>query len=130
MSAITKLFGAIFALLGKLLGGIPKLLSKKNRKNGFYLEIEENGSSAPAPKPKAAKKKAPETQPNAAAAPESEAAAEPAAAPAAISVAEVLNMPKPQVATIEPLDIPKFGPRRQPGANMKPFLDMAKTVKS
>ena len=140
MSIIKKIFGAITAFLGSIFG----IFSKK--KNGeFFLEIDSSKDSAAATAPAAKAAPAAATAaPAAATAPAPAPAAKPAktakaktakaapkAAPAAAAVNQALNMPAPTVtATIEPLDIPKFGPRRRPGSNMQSFLDMAKTVKS
>ena len=136
MSIIKKIFGAFTAFLNSLLG-----IFTKKKQGEFYLEIDSSKDSAAAT--------APATETKAAAAPAA-ATATPAAkpakkakkakakaaptaqpAPAAAVINQALNMPEPKVtATIEPLNIPKFGPRRRPGSNMQSFLDMAKTVKS
>lgn len=156
MSAITKIFGAIISFFTGLLG----IFSKKKKgefyleidpsKDGAAapqeVAAESSGGAAVASKPdeapkskktskakKAPKsKKAPKAKKEKASQP---AAPLPQAAPtpqpsAAALASQALNMPKPKVSTIEPLDIPKFGPRRRPGSNMQSFLDMAKTVKS
>ena len=129
MSIIKKIFGAITAFLGSIFG----IFSKK--KNGeFYLEIDSSKDSAAATAPAAATaapatatatpaKKAKKTK-------TAKTAPAPQASNAVAVVNQALNMPAPKVtASIEPLNIPKFGPRRRPGSNMQSFLDMAKTVK-
>ena len=139
MSIIKKIFGAITAFLGSIFG----IFSKK--KNGeFYLEIDSSKDSAAATAPAAATA-APATATATPAAPATatatpakkakktktaKTAPAPQASNAVAVVNQALNMPAPKVtASIEPLNIPKFGPRRRPGSNMQSFLDMAKTVK-
>lgn len=146
MSAITNIIGAIASLLGKLigsifglLGGIFSIFSKgkgktdgakaskvkgQKKKKGYYLAVDD-GKEGSAP----AKSVIPDAQGAAASAQPAETSGQSSTA-APISVNEALNLPEPEVATIEPLDIPKFGPARRPGSNMKAFLDMAKTVKT
>ena len=145
MSTITKIFGAIISFFTGLLG-----IFTTRKKGEFFLEIDPSKDGAAAPQavvaaapaetakpakkadkaqkaPKA--KKATQTKTSQ----KGKAAAQPAAPvpqPVAASVNQALNIPKPKAATIEPLDIPKFGAARRPGANMQSFLDMAKTVKS
>lgn len=136
MSAITNFFGALINAITAFFGSIFGIFTKK--KNGeFFLEIDSSKEGASVPETataapvaaKPAKKKKATTAPQSVAA----SAAQPvaASAPQAVAAAnQALNMPKPKVSTIEPLNIPKFGPARRPGANMKSFLDMAKTVRS
>lgn len=154
MSAIKKIFGAILAFLTSAVTSVLGIFSKK-KKGEFFLEIDPSkdgaaSANAAVAAPEAASKSAPKAKkakPKAQAAKSkakkakppkkvtTQATPEPQVAlsevPAAASlINQALNMPKPKVATIEPLDIPKFGPRRRPGSNMQSFLDMAKTVKS
>jgi hypothetical protein len=95
--------------------------AKKKSGGAFYLEADDaKGFIEPAPK----------------AAPQASA---PASAKASVAAtANALNLPQPTVTTsgsaspTEPTREPaysQFGSRRGPGANMKSFLDMAKTVK-
>jgi hypothetical protein len=96
-------------------GSSPAPKAKKKSGEAFYLEMEDaKGFVETAPKAEtSAKAKAPQS-----------------AAPAAAS-ASALNLPQPTVATSAPeVAYSQFGSRRGPGANMKSFLDMAKTVKS
>jgi hypothetical protein len=140
MGSIKNLFSGLFGIIVTILKlpitliTLPlKLLSsgkdkgstsapKANKKsNGaFYLEMEDaKGFVEPAPKAEApAKAKA--TQ-----------AAAPATAKA--TNASALNLPQPTVTTTasEPeISYSQFGSRRGPGANMKSYLDMAKTIKN
>jgi hypothetical protein len=92
--------------------------AKKKSNGAFYLEMEDaKGFVETAPKAEASKKaKAPES-----------------AVPVAASNGSALNLPQPTVTTTasaSEADYSQFGPRRGPGANMKSFLDMAKTVKN
>jgi hypothetical protein len=95
-------------------GSSPALKAKKKSGEAFYLEMEDaKGFTESAPKAETSKAKAPQS-----------------AAPAA-STASALNLPQPTVTTAAPeVAYSQFGSRRGPGANMKSFLDMAKTVKS
>jgi hypothetical protein len=128
--SIKKIFASIFGIFGAILKlpitliTLPlKLLSsnkettgesapKKKKSKAFYLEATDaKGVPAPAP------------------------AANPNPVPAA-ATATALNLPQPTV-TVSNTPAPtaannytKFGPRRRPGANMKSYLDMAKTIKS
>lgn len=111
-------------------------LPTKNKKSsgGFYLEADDargytaetatNGNAAP---------KTAEAAPQNAKIQEKAKASQPAAASAKTAVtADALNMPQPTVTTSAAAPEPaysQFGSRRGPGANMKSFLDMAKTVK-
>ena len=142
MSAITKFFGALIKAVAAIFGGIFGIFKQKN--NGeFFLEIDPSKDSAAAPEPAPVAvapapveavvvprqddlKKGQKAQVS-----QATPATQAVSQPAAVALAnQALNMPQPKVSTIEPLDIPKFGPARRPGANMKGFLDMAKTVKS
>ncbi|NJN24178.1 MAG: hypothetical protein HC810_07015 [Acaryochloridaceae cyanobacterium RL_2_7] len=119
------MFGAITGIFGGILGTVTGIFTKKKKQGEFFLEIDGSKDSAAATAP--AKTSAPTGKK---AKPATVAPAPQAAAPVAV-VNQSLNIPAPKVtATIEPLDIPKFGPRRRPGSNMQSFLDMAKTVKS
>jgi hypothetical protein len=88
----------------------PEVNKKSN--GAFYLEAEDaKGFAETAPKVKASVK---------------------AKAPAE-SNASALNLPQPTVTTTASapeIAYSQFGPRRGPGANMKSFVDMAKTIKS
>lgn len=92
--------------------------AKKKSNGAFYLEMEDaKGFVETAPKAEASKK----------------AKALESAIPVAASNGSALNLPQPTVTTTasaSEADYSQFGPRRGPGANMKSFLDMAKTVKS
>jgi hypothetical protein len=135
MGSIKNLFSGLFSIIVSILKlpialiTLPlKLLSsgkdkdsasapKAKKKSGeaFYLEMEDaKGFAEPASKAEtSAKAKAPQS-----------------AAPA--STASALNLPQPTVVTNTPaseVTYSQFGARRGPGANMKTFLDMAKTVK-
>ncbi len=127
---IKKLFASIFGIFGAILKlpitliTLPiKLLSskkestpesvptqKKKKNKAFFLEATD-AKGVPAPAPAAQTKPAP-------------------------AAAAALNLPQPTVTvsntpTITPANnYTKFGPRRRPGANMKSYLDMAKTIKS
>ena len=138
MGSIKNLFSGLFGIIVSILKlpitliTLPlKLLSsgkdkassapKAKKKSGeaFYLEMEDaKGFTESASKAETLKAKAK--------APES-------AAPATASTASALNLPAPTVVTNTPASevaYTQFGARRGPGANMKTFLDMAKTVKS
>jgi hypothetical protein len=143
MGSIKNLFSGLFGIIVSILKlpitliTLPlKLLSsgkdkdsssapKAKKKSGeaFYLEMEDaKGFTESAPKAETAKPKA-ET---------AKAKATQSAAPAAASTASALNLPAPTVTTTAAPEVAytQFGSRRGPGANMKSFLDMAKTVKS
>jgi hypothetical protein len=77
-------------------------------------------SKAPGKKSKAKKTKAPK-------APKPEAV--PAASSAA-ATANALNLPQPTVTASPEMTYTSFTPRRRPGANMKSYLDMAKSMKN
>lgn len=139
MSAISK----ILAALGKIFGFFTGLFTKK--KGEFYLEIDDAKKSetaaSPAPKDTKTAPAKPEGVTGAAAFSDavdqsvaeskaSTAVAEPENNQTPITENEALNLPEVEVETIEPINIPKFGSARRPSANMKMFLDMAKTVKS
>ena len=131
MSAITNFFGAIVSLVAALFGSILGIFNKK--KGGeFFLEIDSSKEGASKPQFAKAAVAAKPAQAKAAVAaaqvatPISAIAAESPQAVAAVN--QALNMPAPTVS-IEPLNIPKFGPARRPGSNMKSFLDMAKSVR-
>jgi hypothetical protein len=136
IGSIKKIFASIFGIFGAILKLPFNLLSsKKNATEGsapakqkknkaFYLEASD-AAGVPTPT-------APQTAPKAKAKKETAAVA-PAAAPAAATAA-ALNLPQPTVTVTEtPTSVSNykvFGPRRRPGANMKSYLDMAKTIKS
>jgi hypothetical protein len=125
----------VVSLIAAFLGSILGIFNKK--KGGeFSLKIDSSKEGASKPQPAKAAVGDQPAQAKAAV------AAEPAQVfPAPISaiatespqavaaVNQALNMPAP-VVSIEPLNIPKFGPARRPGSNMKSFLDMAKSVRS
>jgi hypothetical protein len=139
MGSIKNLFSGLFGILVSILKlpitliTLPlKLLSsgkdkgstsapKANKKsNGaFYLEMEDaKGFVEPAKAVTPAKAK-----PTQSAAP----------ATATATNASALNLPQPTVTTTASapeMSYSQFGSRRGPGANMKSYLDMAKTVKS
>jgi hypothetical protein len=136
IGSIKKIFASIFGIFGAILKlpvtliSLPfKLLSSKK---------DTTTESAPAKKQKKDKAfflEAPDAKgvPTATATPK---AATPkqekkAAAVATATPASALNLPLPTVtASNTPASTYKaFGPRRRPGANMKSYLDMAKTVK-
>ncbi len=96
----------------------PKALkAKKKSGDAFYLEMDDaKGFAEPAPKAETSVKSKPKTSQS--------------AAPATASTASALNLPQPTVTTAKSeVAYTQFGSRRGPGANMKSFLDMAKTVK-
>jgi hypothetical protein len=131
IGSIKKIFASIFGIFGAILKLPLNLLSSKKDANAesapakqkknkaFYLEATDAGGvPAPTVAPKSSKKAK-----NAA----------PVAAAAAVATTTVtaLNLPQPTV-TVTPTpasNYKTFGPRRRPGANMKSYLDMAKTVK-
>jgi hypothetical protein len=134
IGSIKKIFASIFGIFGAILklplnllspkkdatGGSAPAKPKKNK--AFYLEASD-AAGVPTP---AAPQTAPKT--TKAKAKKEIAIAAPVAATAA------LNLPQPTVTVTEtpaPASNYKvFGPRRRPGANMKSYLDMAKTIKS
>jgi hypothetical protein len=129
IGSITKLFGSIFGIFITILK-LPltlillpvKLFSskkdpaaasvKKPKKNKAFF-LEETDAKSVAPKPGAASKTAAKPVP-------------------AAATAAALNLAKPTItfASASTNDYAKFGSRRRPGANMKSYLDMAKTIKS
>jgi hypothetical protein len=138
MGSIKNLFSGLFGIIVSILKlpitliTLPlKLLSSgkdkgstsaptnKKSNGAFYLEMEEaKGFVEPAKAEAPAKAKATQS-----------------AAPATVTAtnASALNLPQPTVTTTasEPeISYSQFGSRRGPGANMKSYLDMAKTVKS
>ena len=131
IGSIKKIFASIFGIFGAILKLPLNLLSskkdataesapaKKQKKDkSFYLEASDaKGVPAAAAPPQAAPKSKKEK-----------------AAPVATATAAALNLPAPTV-TVSAAPTPAsnyktFGPRRRPGANMKSYLDMAKTIKS
>jgi hypothetical protein len=134
IGSIKKIFASIFGIFGAILKLPLNLLSskkdataesapaKKQKKDkSFYLEASDaKGVPAATAAPQAAPKSKKEKK---------EKAATPVAA-----TATALNLPQPTVTVAEtstPVSNYKaFGPRRRPGANMKSYLDMAKTIKS
>lgn len=130
IGSIKKIFASIFGIFGAILKlpvtliSLPfKLLSsnkdtaaesapaKKQKKDkAFFLEATDaKGVPTPAATPKQEKK---------------------AATVATATPDSALNLPQPTVTVSTPASNYKaFGPRRRPGANMKSYLDMAKTVK-
>ena len=136
LGSIKKIFASIFGIFGAILKlpvtliSLPfKLLSskkdtaadsapaKKQKKDkAFFLEAPDaKGVPTPAaaPKPAASKQE------------------KKAAAVAIATPASALNLPQPTVtvSSTPASNYKAFGPRRRPGANMKSYLDMAKTVK-
>jgi hypothetical protein len=121
---IKKIFAAIF---GVLLFPVKLLSSGKNKQantatdaapnkksEAFFLEeADAKGVPAATPKAKASKK------------------GKVAAAPVAATTANALNLPQPNVTTtVAENNYVQFTTRRRPGANMKSYLDMAKTIKN
>ncbi|MEM9136224.1 MAG: hypothetical protein AAGB01_02575 [Cyanobacteria bacterium P01_F01_bin.42] len=134
MSAVKKFFGAIVSFITGLVGTVLGIFGKKDKK-------DESSSGAKQSENDAASIEVATAGADGAGA---EAAAEEATlaqGPVDVEtlIQQALNKPKPEpeaaepepvaVATIEPLNIPKFGPPRRPGSNMQSFLDMAKTYK-
>lgn len=136
MGSIKNLFSGLFSIIisilklpitlitlplkllssGKDQGSSSAPKAKKKSGEAFYLEMEDAKGFA---------ESAPETETS------TKAKAPQSAAPA--STASALNLPQPTVVTNTPaseVTYSQFGTRRGPGANMKTFLDMAKTVKS
>jgi murein DD-endopeptidase MepM/ murein hydrolase activator NlpD len=128
MNLIKNLFGGIGKLLAAIFGifgSLGKLLpsgkgSKAKKASGKGSKAEKaiflDGADA---KGFASKSKA--------AAPSKPAPAKAAAA----ATSKALNLPQPTVTSTSEVTAPtysQFGPRRRPGANMKTFLDMAKTA--
>jgi hypothetical protein len=136
IGSIKKIFASIFGIFGVILKlpitliSLPlKLLSsnkdkgaaaatepatKQKKNKAFYLEATDaKGVPAPAAAPKTKKGKK----------------AEPVVA--AVAAPAALNLPQPTVTVTSPpaSTYTTFGPRRRPGANMKSYLDMAKTIK-
>jgi hypothetical protein len=125
IGSIKKIFASIFGIFGAILKLPLNLLSSKKDANAesapakqkknkaFYLEATDAGGvPAPTVAPKSSKKAK-------------------NAAPVATTTVTALNLPQPTV-TVTPTpasNYKTFGPRRRPGANMKSYLDMAKTVK-
>jgi hypothetical protein len=141
IGSIKKIFASIFGIFGAILKlpitliSLPlKFLSskkdataesapaKKQKKDkSFYLEASDaKGVPAATAAPQAAPKSKKDKK-------------EKAAAPVA-ATATALNLPQPTVTVTETptpaSNYKTFGPRRRPGANMKSYLDMAKTIKS
>ncbi|MGB8699760.1 MAG: hypothetical protein WCD18_10120, partial [Thermosynechococcaceae cyanobacterium] len=87
---------------------------------GFLGSFFKKSDKASKAAPKAKTAAAPATQ------------AAPATTQAAPAAAQAMNLPQPKVTTSAPAPVnySAFGPRRRPGANMKSYLDMAKTVKN
>jgi hypothetical protein len=122
---IKKIFAAIF---GVLLFPVKLLSSDKNKQantatdaapnkksEAFFLE-EADAKGVPAATPKKAKASKKEKV---------------AAAPVAVATASTLNLPQPNVTTtVAENNYVQFTTRRRPGANMKSYLDMAKTIKN
>jgi hypothetical protein len=143
MGFTKNIFSGLFSIIGAILRlpitliSLPlKLLSSNKSKDSsnapaaqkksggaFYLEADDaKGFAEPAKT---------QTTEKVSTAPKAAPAASTAASTRAQSTADALNLPQPKVtasASPEPA-YSQFGPRRAPGANMKSFLDMAKTVK-
>jgi hypothetical protein len=131
IGSIKKIFASIFGIFGAILKLPFNLLSpkkdaagesapaKKKKNKAFYLEASDAAGVPTPAAPQAAPKKTKANKETAAAAP-------------AAATAAALNLPQPTVTeTPAPASNYKaFGPRRRPGANMKSYLDMAKTIKS
>jgi hypothetical protein len=99
---------------GKNKGSSSAPKAKKKSGKAFYLEMDDaKGFAEPAPKADSVTATAPQP-----------------AKPAMASSASALNLPQPTVTTAPEVAYSQFGARRGPGANMKSFLDMARTVKS
>lgn len=137
MGSIKNLFSGLFGILvsilklpitlitlplkllpsGKNKGSASAPKANKKSNGAFYLEMDDaKGFVEPAPKAEApAKAKATQS-----------------AAPTTATNASALNLPQPTVTTASEPEISysQFGSRRGPGANMKSYLDMAKTIKS
>jgi hypothetical protein len=137
IGSIKKIFASIFGIFGAILKLPFGLLSskkdataesapatKQKKNKAFYLEATD---AKGVPTPAAAPQNAPKTKTKA------KAKKETAAAPVAATAA-TLNLPQPTVTVTETptpaSNYKTFGPRRRPGANMKSYLDMAKTIKS
>lgn len=129
--AILKLPITLITLPLKLLSGDKNKTSEgnpaaKKKKSGgaFYLEADDaKGFTEAAPKADPVKADVTKT-----AAPTAPSVTKAASAPA--TTASALNLPQPKVTQSAPeIAYSQFGPRRAPGANMKSFLDMAKTVR-
>ena len=110
LGSIGKIFAAIFGIFGSLGKLLPSGKGSKAEKAVFVDGADAKGFVS--------ETKAAPSAPK----------ATPKAAPAAASKA--LNLPQPKVTTSENTApaYSQFGPRRRPGANMKSFLDMAKTA--
>jgi hypothetical protein len=129
---IKKIFAAIFGVLlfpvkllssGKNKKGKPaaELAPKKEAAEAFFLEESEAKSvTAPAAKKEETSKKSKASKKE-----------KVTAAPAVAATANALNLPQPTVtkAAAENSYV-QFTTRRRPGANMKSYLDMAKTIKN
>jgi murein DD-endopeptidase MepM/ murein hydrolase activator NlpD len=108
---IGKLLAAIFGIFGSLGKLLPSGKGSKAEKAIFLDGAEAKGFAS-----------------------ESKAAAPSKPAPAKVTAAatsKALNLPQPTVTSTSEATAPtysQFGPRRRPGANMKTFLDMAKTA--
>lgn len=128
---IKKIFAAVF---GVFLLPLKLFSSGKNKKaktatdatpkksEAFFLEESEAKEvSAPAPKKAKISKKEKASKKE-----------KVAAAPAVAATANALNLPQPTVTNngIAENSYVQFTTRRRPGANMKSYLDMAKTIKN
>lgn len=112
LGSIGKIFAAIFGIFGSLGKLLPSGKGSKAEKAVFLDGADAKGFVSETKTAPSAPK------------------ATPKATPAATSKA--LNLPQPTVTTSTAENTApaysQFGPRRRPGANMKSFLDMAKTA--
>jgi cbb3-type cytochrome oxidase subunit 3 len=128
---IKKIFAAVFGVLllplklfsfGKKKKANTATEAAPKKNEAFFLEESEAKEvSAPAPKKAKTSKKAKAAKNEKA-----------AAAPAVAATANALNLPQPTVTNnaIAENSYVQFTTRRRPGANMKSYLDMAKTIKN
>jgi hypothetical protein len=154
---IKGLFSAIFGLFGSkkkteaIAGGGAKPAAKKGN-SGFYLELDEAkgeaakpAASAPAASTATVEAKPAETQPAKTSRKEKLAALAEGGKPAAASTPAPAKAPTAATIATAPKPVEKFEPetafatkylvtngdngRRRPGANMSPYLDMARKMK-
>lgn len=114
---IGKLLAAIFGIFGSLGKLLPSGKKTQNAEKAIFLDGAEAKGYASASK---------------AAAPSSPATPKGTPKATASATSNTLNLPQPTVTTSNAAATApaysQFGPRRRPGANMKAFLDMAKTA--
>jgi hypothetical protein len=130
---IKKIFAAVFGILlfpvkllssGKNKKGKPAAepASKKEASEAFFMEESEAKSvTAPAAKKEKTSKKSKASKKETV-----------TATPAVAATANALNLPQPTVTNNGAAEnsYVQFTTRRRPGANMKSYLDMAKTIKN